>query len=658
MAGTFNNRNSGSGSGSALENFSNRQNGYQFTGAAAANSTNSSVFTSAEGQLDSASAQMTSRMSNLGSVNPFKGPTARTLFYNGGFYSSDDAKYGQFLFYSFGNNQNTFIDEYYRSENRLYNSNISSVLPITGEGASKNPTAGQLVKITQTTLNELDASGGADSQENSGSIGTRGNKSLIIGGASAPYYWKDFLYCKYYGTIPNNYMVTLRRFPAPMRDNLSIPEQLLATDLYKKQGAGRPVAQAVTWWGGNTGNTLNDIIGFSSGLMWDEKSQDDIKYQKGMDQGFFKSVLGRAFAGAASGAGAGDLLANLGDAANLAVAATEGGRDEVTIPKINFALRDKMTQEGGPLSDFIFVSVDTVDQTWVRGRGLKFGEKSISLKFHYELTSVGQVNTKAAMLDIIGNLLALGTNYGQFLTPDIRYDNGFPAIGFPGGDEGLLQFYSDPIKWVKTAIKFLADPDGATMNDPQTQALRESRDRIDQAVTDLQSTVKQLADSGDIGSIASVIDDPAVGNVIAFALADDFIEQIQLPVALQTGAPTGEWHMVVGNPMNPIAMIGNLICEEVEIDFSEVLGPDDFPTEVIATYTLKHGRDRERGEIESMFNRGDGRLYQSTIPTYSNNQSVYNQATANGNVIGIRPGQDSSTIIPTEIAARSGAVQQ
>ena len=651
--------NSSTGSQSATESFIGRNSSFAFGNSSGSPTiaANSAIHGSRESQLDSASSQTTSRMSNLGSVNPNKGPTARTLFYNGGFYSADDAKYGQFLFYSFGNNQNNFIQEYYKSENREFNSSISSVSNITGMGASKNPSAGQLVRVTQETLNEIDASMGDDGQDSSGGLGTRGNKSLIIGGASAPYYWKDFLYCKYYGSIPNNYMVTLRRFPAPMRDNLSIPEQLLASDLYKKQGAGRPVAQAVTWWGGNTDNSLNDIIGFSAGLVWEPKTQDDVKYQKGIDQGFFKSVLGRAFAGAAAGAGAGELLATLGDIANLAVAATPGGKDEVTTPKINYALRDKMISEGGPLSDFIFVSVDTVDKTWVRGRGLTFSETPIKLKFHYELASVGEVNTKAAMVDIIGNLLAIGTNYGNFLTPDIRYDNSFPAIGFPGGDDGLRAFYSDPIKWTKTAIKYLSDPDASTMNDPQAQQFKESGDAVEKAVNELQSVVKQLA-SSDMKALNELVEsDAAVGNIIAFALADDFIQNVQLPVAIQTGAPTGEWHMVVGNPMNPIAMVGNLICLGVDIEFGDVLGPDDFPTEVTATFTLQHGRDRERGEIESMFNRGDGRLYQSTIPTYANNQSIYNQGLSDGSIV--QTSRDNTTIAnPSDIVAQGGGQSQ
>jgi hypothetical protein len=53
----------------------------------------------------------------------------------------------------------------------------------------------------------------------------------------------------------------------------------------------------------------------------------------------------------------------------------------------------------------------------------------------------------------------------------------------------------------------------------------------------------------------------------------------------------------------------------------------------MATFTLHHGRDRERGEIESMFNRGDGRLYQSNLPTYSNTQSLANVALTTGESI-------------------------
>ena len=579
-------------------------------------------FGSREAAQQEISSDITSRWSNLGSVNPLKGPTARSLFYNAANLYGDDAKYGQFLFYSFSNNQNTFRQEYYQSEQTQFNPSISSV-------SSKNPSAGALVRESNSNLTAIEVRGNATNTGNN----TTGNPSKIIGGASAPYYWRDFLYCKYYGAIPNNYMITLRRFPAPMRDNLSIPTQLLQSNLYKSKGAGRPVAQAITWWGSDTGNTLNDVISFTTGLVWTPKNQAEIANVEGFDQGFFKTVLGRSFGAAAGAVGGAGVLAALGDAASIAISSTDSGKGEVTIPKINQALRDKFSTNNGPLSDFIFNPVDTVDKTYFRGRGLSFDAGPIFLKFHYELTSLGEVNTKAAMVDIIGNLLALGTNYGNFLTPDVRYDNGFPAIGFPGGDKGLLKFYSQPLEWTKTAIKFLADPNGTTNDSPELEEFRRAQTEINQAVQQLESVISQITSDGkNLESLAKEIDGP-LGNILAYALADDLMEKIQVPLSLKTGAPVGEWHLVVGNPMNPIAMIGNLICKGVQIEFGEVLGPDDFPTEVIATFELEHGRDRERGEIESMFNRGDGRLYQSNLPTYSNTQSLANIALTDGSSI-------------------------
>ncbi len=67
--------------------------------------------------------------------------------------------------------------------------------------------------------------------------------------------------------------------------------------------------------------------------------------------------------------------------------------------------------------------------------------------------------------------------------------------------------------------------------------------------------------------------------------------------------------MVVGNPYKPISMIGNLICTETKFQFNDVIGADNFPTELKVTITLEHGRPRDAGDIQSMFNDGQGRIY-------------------------------------------------
>jgi hypothetical protein len=104
------------------------------------------------------------------------------------------------------------------------------------------------------------------------------------------------------------------------------------------------------------------------------------------------------------------------------------------------------------------------------------------------------------------------------------------------------------------------------------------------------------------------------------------------PVML-SGYPTGERHVVVGNPLNPIAMIGNLVCTGVNIKFNDVLGPDDFPTEMTAKYTMKPARQRHRGDFESIFNRGNGRLYLGKIHRTDQAKNTFVTAVSNNDIL-------------------------
>ena len=57
-------------------------------------------------------------------------------------------------------------------------------------------------------------------------------------------------------------------------------------------------------------------------------------------------------------------------------------------------------------------------------------------------------------------------------------------------------------------------------------------------------------------------------------------------------------------------MIGNLVLTTSDYKFTGPLGKDDFPTQLEISVVLKSGRDRDKGDIENMFNAGRGRLYQ------------------------------------------------
>ena len=79
--------------------------------------------------------------------------------------------------------------------------------------------------------------------------------------------------------------------------------------------------------------------------------------------------------------------------------------------------------------------------------------------------------------------------------------------------------------------------------------------------------------------------------------------------AFLTGDPTGQWHLTIGNPMNPIIVCGNLALQESDFSFEGPLGFEGFPTKMKVEMTLKPGRPRDKTEIESMFNAGRGRMY-------------------------------------------------
>jgi hypothetical protein len=67
--------------------------------------------------------------------------------------------------------------------------------------------------------------------------------------------------------------------------------------------------------------------------------------------------------------------------------------------------------------------------------------------------------------------------------------------------------------------------------------------------------------------------------------------------AILTGEPVGNWHLTVGNPLNPIMVIGNLICTDMKFEFSEEMGPDDFPLELKVVYSIEHGMARDKSSI-------------------------------------------------------------
>ena len=93
----------------------------------------------------------------------------------------------------------------------------------------------------------------------------------------------EFLYSKYYKKIPLNHLITLRRFPMPVTDNIynyqtmtasedSTPDSQTTTDATMAAGV-----TAITYMGATAGNQLEELLKMSFGLKW---KQLDAKFEE------------------------------------------------------------------------------------------------------------------------------------------------------------------------------------------------------------------------------------------------------------------------------------------------------------------------------------------------------------------------------------------
>ena len=486
-----------------------------------------------------------------------------------------------------------------------------------------------------------------------------------------PYRAADFLWLKYYNRIPLTRIITLRRYMFPIQDNLTRSPYMgggtSRSGAWRIKGwANNPVSQMVTYFGADSGNDLSSIIKISVSSSWTGTSDskvNDVEMFSGLPKdaiSLFQSSRAAQFAAGLaklgfSGVGGatktllGESGNKIGSFATTTSSAASGAEiDQSTlaagvlaygglIDSSRFAgIRSYLDlfnpyESGGYLSDLYREPYNRILSAQRRIPGLKggmFGEETtIQIKFEYSLKAIGHINAKAAMLDIMSNILATTHYRGNFWGGEARFymNKGlfplfdekqtieFVKLIWQGNFDGATQGFQEIIKTAfgnniptVDAIKALIATRDANTNLPSKTTDPRAGGTADTAGT----AAENAAAAG--GYIPEKLKDLAAIDLLAgmFGLTSGSgnasIPEFQ---ALRTGAPVGEWHLTVGNPFKPIAVIGNLICEGVDISFNNELGPDDFPTEMTATVKLQQGMSRANQDIESVFNDGFGPMY-------------------------------------------------
>lgn len=427
-----------------------------------------------------------------------------------------------------------------------------------------------------------------------------------------PYLFQDFVFSKWWNKIPNNRMITLRRYGNPVLDNLNTPvdctynEEGKMTDLQ----IFPPMATAVTYFGEETGNNLKDILKFSTAYKWGEAKADiwDLTLTTGSAPSSNEVMSG---AMGAIGIQYGNEIAKVMNA--LSVMNGNGPATGSGLAEKNGLPPDPY--KDGPYTNRIMGPVNRIDTVKKREAGLKFEMGGMKIKFSYVARPIGGINSKAIMLDILSNFMIMGSTSAVFFGGAHR--SRIPGRRFPAGNNKAIQeLYKGNVLGENGAVASFGKQITSFFND-------------NGGVSGVVATMFDAA-KGIVGDLLNALGNPfgmkvdaktqkgktakekianAVGEKMKSGMSVPYVQGMR---SILTGDPVGEWHLTIGNPMNPIAMIGNLICTnlEVEIDEEAGLGPDDFPLGWNITVSLEPGMARDRDTIESMFNLGNGRIYE------------------------------------------------
>ena len=423
-----------------------------------------------------------------------------------------------------------------------------------------------------------------------------------------PYSLTDFMFCKDYGKIPNNRLITLRRFPFPVDDSLRLGQ----TDRTRN---ALPVAQAVTWFGSDTGNSLSSVGIFKWDMTFTELpvSEQIITGNEVTLTDLLGILEG---VGNKPGVFGGKEISNVLKTAYAAINGSDEGMQQFSgydekMQKYQKGLYDSTS---GPYWNRIYGPVNVIHKSMRRDRGMQNQNwnNGFTVNFRYSFRSFNGMSPKIVALDLISNFINLTYNDAQFLGQLARY---FPKTGLKMSPSTTEAFGKILTSWGSSYTGNNADA-------------------FSTILTNMNSALEAAG--------SSIANDPI--NIIGKGLQTGLMAPDKLGKAIPdlisiksalSDRPVGEWHMVVGNPLNPIFVMGDLLCSNVDMIWDEELGPDDFPTGVKFTVTLKQGKPRDKTSIERMLNLGETKLTSGMLRTSSSydtfgtdNSKLWNQIAA------------------------------
>ena len=412
----------------------------------------------------------------------------------------------------------------------------------------------------------------------------------------ARYKYSDFMYCKDLG-LPNNRMITLRKFSTPVGDNIMGESATSQSGTYSVPS---DIGRLVTYFDTDD-NKLEDILNYSFAASWVEKTaeiqqlaskEDDRESALGMLLNTMSSQYRDSFTNSITGGN------NLFD---------------YFLGKTNFG-SNSWYQNNETLYNYdknkVYDPIDTVRSMHLYEGKLQFNHE-FTLTFNYTLRSYDNINPKSAMLDLLANITAVTYKRGHF------WGGRQEIIGAQPNMAGWQKANAIIDKqWDRLGGIFQSMVDGgfnlSGMLGNFANYFQNIGDTFKSMTSNMEGTIKEAASQATSDQAKKRINQVAGAlGAMAKAKLKDTLGRPQMYAfnSILTGDNTGLWHVTIGNPRNPIAVMGNMILTDAKVTQYGPLGMDDFPTGLKVTVTLKHARPRDMVDIQKMYTRGIAAIY-------------------------------------------------
>ena len=384
------------------------------------------------------------------------------------------------------------------------------------------------------------------------------------------YSYSDFMYCRHLGIMPNNHLITLRRFPVPVSDSMQPTGTGKSRLKEGKLDSVAPISTMVTWLG-VSGNEIKNILKYDFKMAFSEANAQwqDIDKIGGGDSGLLNGM---------------EAVMN----PNMRKSFMSG----TEVPVLNQFMGKFFPVANGPYpyqgdwrdsgAGKVYGPIDRVKKNYQRSEeGLDWNMK-FDLVFEYELKAYNGINPKQAMLDLIANILS--TCY---------VTGGFWAGGYKGGGMRQSQAFSqlNVFKRHGTFTGFM--------------------DAFSKDVRSATASVASFFTGGTpLDAIKNILN--IAGGMLIGGLLNKFGRPARYRAnSLLSEAPVGLWHITIGNPWHPIMSMGNMILTNTAIEHDGPLGLDDFPTRLKVTCSFDRGKPRDQLGVEALYMSGNDRIYHS-----------------------------------------------